>query len=400
MRILCRKFASMVFEGNNMSNTFNHISFSYLLIFVLIQSVNIAVGYQYEPAQDTNVIENHTCSKEIIKRFNAAIEAENDQVFIDAIENRQNIDIADPAHDGRAPLMEASERGAVRIAQLLIDAGADVNAETSLGTTVLMYAAKGGDPEIVDELINHGARITSRNKDGNTALLLASGWGNTDVVHRLLDHGAKISEANNDGVTPIMIAAGAPDSSTYFYLAEHGANAVVGAPNGTNALCFLLRSREPSIRIFNDLLRKGIDVNTSDPKNGETPLMMAIEFDDYFHDFVVPLIQAGADVNTADKDGETPLMKTTDLAWNYEAMKYLLQNGADIEAKDKYGRTALALCVQNGTMDKVRILVEAGADMEIGDTQGNTLPQIVQRYHVKGPERIKIIHYLEMLNIK
>jgi len=378
-----------------------HLLFSALLILVFFQGVKIAVGYQYEPTQDIHIKENQDASsKVIIKKFNAAIKTETDQVFVDAIGTGQNIDIADPDHYGRTPLMEASVRGAVHIAQLLINAGADVNAKTSNGTTVLMYAAKGGDPEIVDELTIRGANIVGRNKNGMTALLTAAAWGNTDVVHRLLDHGANISESNDDGVTPIMIAAGAPDSSTYFYLAEQGADPIAKARNGTNALCVLLTARAPSIRIFNDLLRRGIDVNATDPKNGDSPLMMAVEFDDYFHDFIVPLINAGADINAADIDGVTPLMKTTYLAWNYEAMKYFLQNGADIEAKDKFGRTALAMCVQNGTMDKVRILVEAGADLTIKDAQGNTLQQIARERHLRGPERTKIIHYLQLFDMK
>lgn len=78
---------------------------------------------------------------------------------------------------GTSPLYAASVHGHIEIARLLLDAGADPNAE-SLGPTdgmPLCAAAAGGFTEVVRELLAHGADPDSRDAgDEMTALLWAT----------------------------------------------------------------------------------------------------------------------------------------------------------------------------------------------------------------------------------
>ena len=54
----------------------------------------------------------------------------------------------------------------------------------------------------------------------------------------------------------------------------------------------------------------------------------------------------------------------------------IIQAGADVDAIDKHGWTALAHAVGRGDPGKVRVLLEAGASMDLVDPCGRTLEKL------------------------
>ena len=69
-------------------------------------------------------------------------------------------DANSPNADGQTALMLASSLGSRKIAELLIAAGANVNAvENFRGQTALMWAAAENHPDIVELLLAHGADV-------------------------------------------------------------------------------------------------------------------------------------------------------------------------------------------------------------------------------------------------
>jgi ankyrin repeat protein len=99
------------------------------------------------------------------------------------------------------------------------------------------------------------------------------------------------------------------------------------------------------------------------------------------------LINAGADINTKDKNGMTPLilaaistLEGATSEWDeidHEgategATKFLIEHGADINARDNSGRTALMYAGHVGKIDVAKILIENKANIELRDNQGRT----------------------------
>lgn len=72
-------------------------------------------------------------------------------------------------YGGSSPLISACLFGKSAIAQLLIDAGADINLRNNDGSTALHTAAFFGRPELVSLLLKKGADKKVRNKYGQTA---------------------------------------------------------------------------------------------------------------------------------------------------------------------------------------------------------------------------------------
>ena len=115
-----------------------------------------------------------------------------------------------------------------------------------------------------------------------------------------------------------------------------------------------------------------------------TPLTWAIRYR-VAPEIVAMLIEAGADVNERDENG-TPALNTAVRFRRNQLIDFLLRSGAEINAADKSsGRTALKLAVEIKDIETVKQLIEAGANLEMTDTWGNT-PLMTARN--KGLEEI------------
>ncbi len=84
------------------------------------------------------------------------------------------------------------------LAQMLIDAGADVNAESSLGTPLMNAATNAWNLDIVQLLIDAGADVNKTDKDGKTALFYAASSGNDNIVALLIKAGADTNIKDKD----------------------------------------------------------------------------------------------------------------------------------------------------------------------------------------------------------
>ncbi len=100
---------------------------------------------------------------------------------------------------GRTPLMRTVHYGeGLRKYDLLLKAGADINATDNRGQTELFgaatpYVLKGHEDKVdrVEYLLKHGASVNHRAKDGSTALFHAMTKGHDNIVRYLLKHGAR-----------------------------------------------------------------------------------------------------------------------------------------------------------------------------------------------------------------
>lgn len=86
-------------------------------------------------------------------------------------------------------------------AALLIDAGADVNKESILGTPLMNACTNRWNTEIIKMLIEYHADVNKRDKNGRTALFYAFSSGNDDIVSLLIQAGANTEITDNDGRT-------------------------------------------------------------------------------------------------------------------------------------------------------------------------------------------------------
>eukprot|EP00919_Chromeraceae_sp_WS-2016_P076936 GHVR01182052.1.p1 GENE.GHVR01182052.1~~GHVR01182052.1.p1 ORF type:complete len:116 (+),score=15.91 GHVR01182052.1:30-377(+) len=94
---------------------------------------------------------------------------------------------------------------------------------------------------------------------------------------------------------------------------------------------------------------------------GKTPLTCALE--EFGHtDIARLLIDKGADVNSRENDGYTPLIWASNRG-HTDIARLLIDKGADVNSKDKDGTTPLISASEFGHTEIVRFLIEKGADV-------------------------------------
>lgn len=92
------------------------------------------------------------------------------------------------------------------IANMLIEAQADINIQDNSGTTPLILAASLGQTEMAKKLIKAKAEINLQDQNGKTALISAAQEGYSDIVKALLVADADEKLVDSDGKTALDLA--------------------------------------------------------------------------------------------------------------------------------------------------------------------------------------------------
>ena len=115
--------------------------------------------------------------------FFVAVQRGNRSVVADMLRRDPRLARAAAAH-AKTGLHWAAETDDVEVARLLVDAGADIEAETSWGATPLDWAAVMGSARVADLLLARGAT--------GLTLTSAAALGKIDVVRSVIESGADL----------------------------------------------------------------------------------------------------------------------------------------------------------------------------------------------------------------
>ncbi len=248
----------------------------------------------------------------------------------------------------------------------MLDSGADPNGRNQSGATPVILAAYNLEGRL---LVEKGADVNAQAKDGTTALWVAAGApGNERTVRYLLAKGADLKYVLPGGDDYLMRTAENMNPVWSGSCSKKGLDPRRASESGDTSLTHSYRwSERASARL---LIAAGANVNAasttaSSVKNGPidsfgvTPLMLAAGFDD--PEGVAVLIQAGAKLDLTDHRHIVALMMAvaTDRA-NPSNVRRLIRAGRT-ECKDRYGETALDWARKYRNPEVVSILEKAGA---------------------------------------
>jgi ankyrin len=295
-----------------------------------------------------------------------------------------------------------SQEDGVRVAELLLDSGADVNTRRTDNQTPLHVASYLGNVKIVRLLLDHGADLEAAwGELGGKPLHLVSCRGyrsqedGVRVAQLLLDRGADVNTRRMDHQTPLHVASSFGNVEIVRLLLDHGADleAAWGDLGGKplhRVSCREYRSQEDGVRVAQLLLDRGAYVNTR-RKDHQTPLHVASSFGNV--EIVRLLLDHGADLEAAWGElGGKPLHQVSFREYRSQedgvrVAQLLLDHGADVDTRRKDHQTPLHVASSFGNVEIVRLLLDNGADIGAawGDLGGKPLHRVSCREY-KSPE--------------
>ena len=268
---------------------------------------------------------------------------------------------------------------AAQIVQILLAAGADPNLKSGSGATALIIAAAQGSTAIVRALLAANADVNlahDRDKVCHTPLITAIEKGQAAIVQLLLEVGADYLVPNGKGILPIDLANSKGLNNVVASLREQGADTDTLTATTT---ALIGAARTGDLEAVRQAIAAGAALDGDDrdfPKGGLTALMYAAQAG--HSEILEVLIAAGADVNCHDARQlpwhKTALMYAAE-GKQLEAVRLLLQAGAAPNASDrlsKPGRTALIYGAIEENTAIVQVLLSAGADVTLRDRTKNT----------------------------
>jgi ankyrin repeat protein len=331
-----------------------------------------------------------------------------------------DINIRDNRSDN--PFLYAGAEGLLDILKLTIDAGADTRLTNRFGGTALIPAADRGHVEIVKELLARtDVNVNHINNLGWTALLEAvilgeGGEQHQQIVQLLVDHGANINIADKDGVTPLeharargfseieqilLEAARVRDQGLIAASAAGDADAVQGwllqgasvhAQDEAGVTALIAAAYRNHLEVAALLIEADADVNAKDQTQQSAYL---IATSDGYLELLQMTLKAGADVHSKDSYNGTGLIRAAERG-HVAIIRELLKTDIEIDHVNRLGWTALLEAIILGEggerhTEVVRLLVEAGAEVNLADSNGVTPLKHAQQRGFKNIEQILIL---------
>lgn len=140
--------------------------------------------------------------------------------------------------DGTTPLMAAAGKNKLAMAEKLIAAGANVNAQNNGAGTALFVALAKKHTQMCERLVIAGADVNHKDRNGTTPLMFIIDEEFADGSKLLLQAGANPNLKNLHGKTALMTAAHHGDIYTTIALLEAGANPELTDNDGKTAYDF------------------------------------------------------------------------------------------------------------------------------------------------------------------
>lgn len=225
---------------------------------------------------------------------------------------------------------------------------------------LLIRAVRQDDTKQAIALLLAGYDVDELDENNNTPLMIAASRGNPMLVQTLINYDADVNHQNNDGLTALSRTFDSLDNNQ--------------KPN-----------------IIQMLLEAGANVNLANI-TGATPLMISSKQVDLAIGTL--LINAGADVNAVDNEGESALfwIFVSDVAEDIDVMtmaELLLDHGATVDLKSSNEITPLMKAATGNLVETMQALVVYGANPNTIDASNETA-----LFYAAGANSVEACTYL------
>ncbi|NXF75053.1 ZDH13 Palmitoyltransferase, partial [Sclerurus mexicanus] len=224
-------------------------------------------------------------------------------------------------------------------------------------------------------------------------IVKATQYGMLERCRELVEAGYDVRQPDKENVTLLHWAAINNRQELVKYYISKGAvvDQLGGDLNSTPLHWAIRQGHLPMVML---LLKCGADPSLIDGE-GFSSIHLAVLFQHM--PIVAYLISKGQNIDTADFNGQTPLMLTAQKALGPEPTRFLLKFNPSLNAVDNVQKnTALHWAITSGNISAVDLLLEAGASMDIKNVKGETPLDLAYQsqnhfmvYMIKEEERMR-----------
>ena len=191
-------------------------------------------------------------------------------------------------------------------------------------------------------------------------LLYAACCGDTQRVRELLEQGVPVDSRDGRGRTSLMLAVRNDCVDTVALLLAAGADAtarnkgqlqVIDWVSNASIACMVLDCMPEAQRV-----------------QAATRLLFRSRVPEVWK----CALAAGAQVNARNKRADTPLLQHCFYDADPERIRLLLEAGADASTRNRGGHTTVSLLARHNNVESLRLLIAAGADADEVDDDGCT----------------------------
>ncbi|KAL8784353.1 MAG: hypothetical protein Q9213_004005 [Squamulea squamosa] len=306
------------------------------------------------------------------------------------------------AENQRNALIQAARQGDSLLVEVTIEEGADVNAKGPDGKGAMHEAAIEGHSDIVQLLIDRKADVNIKQTPRGdavkrkfhglrTPLHWAADRGYDDVARLLLDNGADINAKNTTDRTPLQESISSHNTSVAKLLLDRGASVSIHDDEGWTPLHQAAYSG--NVELINILVDKVCDTEARTFENSiwsqsttrlATPLFLAASTGQ--EAAVRALLARDADPRSRNINGELPIHIASWRGWA-PVVRIMLDAGIDIEERDvRCEQTPLLMAASTGQTGVLKLLLERGADMDAVTQSGRNALKHAQLHRKEGNE--------------
>uniref|UniRef100_A0A671G2R4 Protein phosphatase 1 regulatory subunit n=1 Tax=Rhinolophus ferrumequinum TaxID=59479 RepID=A0A671G2R4_RHIFE len=242
---------------------------------------------------------------------------------------------------------------------------------------VFLAACSSGDTDEVKRLLARGADINTTNVDGLTALHQACIDENFDMVKFLVENKADVNQRDNEGWTPLHAAASCGYLNIAEYFLSHGASVAVVNCEGEVPSDL---AEEPAMKdlLLEQVKKQGVDLDQSRREEEQCLLQDARQW-----------LNSGRIQDTRQaRSGATALHVAAAKGYS-EVLRLLIQAGYELDVQDHDGWTPLHAAAHWGVKEACSILAEALCDMDVRNKLGQTPFDVADEGVVEHLEKLQ-----------